>query len=371
MIAPSADMQECGGAVPSDSPDFQAGTGAVSMVAITLADLRFRYRQFLIAVVGAGVVLAMAVLLSGLAEGFRSELRDTVGGVGADRWVLSAQSHGRLTSVATFDEAAVAQIAASPGVTQADGIAVLPAEVVRVGSRLVTVNVMGVSTTGLGLPQARHGSTLERDGQIVVDRRAGIDIGSTVQIGATPLRVVGTVSNRTLSAGIPMAYMTLHDVQTTLLGGRAVVTGAVPPGLTVLTNQTVEKQTLETLAGGVSSIEQSRTLMWLVAAIIVAALVYVSALQRVRDFAVLKALGSSSRSLFGSLCLQAVIVTLLAAGLGMIASRFMTGIFKQPVTVPPSAYATLPVVAVVVGLVASLVALRQATGADPAAAFGG
>jgi putative ABC transport system permease protein len=173
--------------------------------------------------------------------------------------------------------------------------------------------------------------------------------------------------------------MTLHDVQTTLLGGRAVVTavatkgvpGAVPPGLTVLTNQTVEKQTLETLAGGVSSIEQSRTLMWLVAAIIVAALVYVSALQRVRDFAVLKALGSSSRSLFGSLCLQAVIVTLLAAGLGMIASRFMTGIFKQPVTVPPSAYATLPVVAVVVGLVASLVALRQATGADPAAAFGG
>jgi putative ABC transport system permease protein len=379
MIAPSADMQECGGAVPSDSPDFQAGTGAVSMVAITLADLRFRYRQFLIAVVGAGVVLAMAVLLSGLAEGFRSELRDTVGGVGADRWVLSAQSHGRLTSVATFDEASVAQIAASPGVTQADGIAVLPAEVVRVGSRLVTVNVMGVSTTGLGLPQARHGSTLERDGQIVVDRRAGIDIGSTVQIGATPLRVVGTVSSRTLTAGIPMAYMTLHDVQTTLLGGRAVVTavatkgvpGAVPPGLTVLTNQTVEKQTLETLAGGVSSIEQSRTLMWLVAAIIVAALVYVSALQRVRDFAVLKALGSSSRSLFGSLCLQAVIVTLLAAGLGMIASRFMTGIFKQPVTVPPSAYATLPVVAVVVGLVASLVALRQATGADPAAAFGG
>ena len=55
--------------------------------------------------------------------------------------------------------------------------------------------------------------------------------------------------------------------------------------------------------------------MWLVAAIIVAALLYVSALQRVRDFAVLKALGSSSLALFGSLALQAVVVTLLAAAL--------------------------------------------------------
>jgi putative ABC transport system permease protein len=91
----------------------------------------------------------------------------------------------------------------------------------------------------------------------------------------------------------------------------------------------------------------------------------------VRDFAVLKALGSSSAALFGSLCLQAVIVTLLAAGLGTVLSTFMTGIFSQPVTIPTSAYTTLPIVAVVVGLLSSLVALRRATGADPVAAFGG
>jgi putative ABC transport system permease protein len=348
------------------------------MVGITLADLRYRYRQFLIAVVGAGVVLAMAVLLSGLADGFRSEIHATVGGVGADRWVLSAQSHGRITAVATFDESAVAQLAQSPGVRRADGIALLPQEVLRVGRRLVTVNVMGVSTHGLGLPRARTGKTLDGNGEIVLDRRAGVAIGTKVQIGATQLRVVGTVRDRTLSAGIPMGYMTLPDVQAALLGGRQVVTAvvtagvprSVPAGLTALTNPRIERETLATLASGVSSIEQSRTLMWVVAAIIIAALIYVSALQRVRDFAVLKALGSSSAMLFGSLCLQAVIVTLLAAGLGMGASTFMTGIFKQPVTVPFSAYASLPLIAVIVGLVASLVALRQATGADPAAAFG-
>lgn len=349
------------------------------MVRITLADLRYRYRQFLIAVIGAGVVLAMAVLLSGLAEGFRSEIHDTVGAVGADRWILSAQSHGRITAVATFDQAAVAEIAGSPGVTRADPIALLPQEVVRAGSKLVTVNVMGVSATGLGVPRTTRGSTLDADGEIVVDRRTGIAVGSRVQLGVLSLRVVGRVSGRTLAGGVPMTYVTLHDAQAALLGGRDVVTAVVtdgipavvPAGLIALSNDRVEDETLETLSGAVGSIKQSRTMMWVVAAIIIAALVYVSALQRVRDFAVLKALGSSSRALFGSLCLQAVLVTLLAAGLGSVLAQFMTGVFKQPVTVPMSAYTTLPLVAVVVGIAASIVALRQATGADPAAAFAG
>lgn len=349
------------------------------MLSITLADLRYRYRQFLIAVLGAGVVLAMAVLLSGLADGFRSEIHATVGAVGADRWVLSEQSNGRITAVATFDESAVAQLAATPGVTRADGLVFLPQEVLHVGRRLVTANLMGVRPGGLGTPIARKGSTLRGDGQVVVDSRAAIPVGATVRLGAMRLRVVGTVSGRTLAAGTPMAYLTLSDAQAALFGGRAVVTAvvangvprSVPAGLAALTSGQVEAHTLATLASGVASIKNSRTLMWVVAAIIIAALIYVSALQRVRDFAVLKALGSSSLALFGSLCLQAVVVTLLAAGLGMILSTFMSGVFSQPVTVPTSAYTTLPLVAVIVGLVASLIALRRATGADPVAAFAG
>lgn len=349
------------------------------MVAITLADLRFRYRQFLIAVIGAGVVLGMAVLLTGLADGFRSEIKWTVGAIGADRWVLSEQSHGRITSVATFDQKAVAAVAAQPGVTRADGVVFVPIEVLHTPNDLVSVNIMGVTKDGLGLPNVRNGETLTGRGQVVVDVRAGIHIGDTVRLGATPFRVVGTVKNRTLAAGVPMAYVTLADAQAALFGGRHVVTSIVTTGvptrvprhLEVLTNDQVEAATLTTLGPAATSIKNTRTLMWVVAAIIVAALIYVSALQRVRDFAVLKALGSSSYTLFGSLCLQAVIVTILAAGVGSLMSLFMKGIFRQPVTVPTSAYATLPLVAIVVGVVASLIAARRATAADPVAAFEG
>ena len=45
--------------------------------------------------------------------------------------------------------------------------------------------------------------------------------------------------------------------------------------------------------------------------------------------------------------------------------------YKVPVEVPGTAYLLMPVIAIGVGLLSSLVALRQAVKADPALAFGG
>jgi hypothetical protein len=68
------------------------------LLAVTLADLSFRARQFLIATVGVGLVLAMALLLTGLAAGFRAEVNGTVDGVGANSWVLAKSAQGRITA---------------------------------------------------------------------------------------------------------------------------------------------------------------------------------------------------------------------------------------------------------------------------------
>ena len=48
------------------------------MVRITLQDLRYRARQFSIAVIGAGLLFAMSILLAGMAAGFSVE-RDSGG----------------------------------------------------------------------------------------------------------------------------------------------------------------------------------------------------------------------------------------------------------------------------------------------------
>jgi putative ABC transport system permease protein len=138
-----------------------------------------------------------------------------------------------------------------------------------------------------------------------------------------------------------------------------------------MSNSQVERRTLQELAPAVSSIKNSRTFMWFVAAVIVAALVYVTALERTHDFAVLKALGASSSRLFGGLAIQAVIVSLVSAGLAAIAGRYMTGLFAQPVAIRSSAVIALLVSALVVGLLSSLAALRRAVSVDPSLAFSG
>ncbi len=348
------------------------------MFEITFADLRYRYRQFLIAVIGAGLVLAMALLLSGLAGGFTAEIDRTVGGVGAQWWVLPDNAHSSITGSEVFPQSDAAVIARSPGVTRAAPLVIVLQQVARIGSQTSNVEVFGVQIGNLGDPAVTAGRPLSGAGQVVTDTGVGAALGTTITVGAMSLRVVGEVTDRSMLGGFPVVYMSLHDAQALAFGGRPLITEVVtrgtpatlPPGLAASGNQAIEQSVLTNLSGAISSINNSKIMMWVVAAMIVAALLYVSALQRVRDFAVLKALGSSSLALFVGLALQAVIVALAAAVFAMIISNFMFGLFKQPVAIPASAFATLPAIAVVVGLIASLVALRRATGADPAAAFG-
>ena len=112
-------------------------------------------------------------------------------------------------------------------------------------------------------------------------------------------------------------------------------------------------------------------LLWIVAVLIVGSVIYLSALERLRDFAVFKAIGVPTRSILSGLALQAVIVALLAAALGVVLALMLGPAFPMLVVVPTSAYLALPVVAIAIGLLASVAGLRRAVAVDPALAFGG
>ena len=349
------------------------------MLAVTFADLWFRARQFLIAVVGVALVLALALALSGLVDGFHAEVAETIDGVGATAWVMSGAAHGRLTAFAAFSAADQRAVAEEPGVHRASAVLFAPAQVVFVSgsTQPLTVNLFGVQRNGLGDPQVVSGHPLAGADQAVVDTKVA-PVGSVLLLGGHHYDVVGVVDNRTMTGGVPLVYMTLTAVQRAVTGGRPLITAVgttgtpaeVPAGLVILSPSTVVSSTVGQLHSAVQSIDNTRWLMWVIAAAIVASMLYVAALERKRDFAVLKALGSSSRTLFLSLVLEAVVVTLLAAVLAEILATLLALTFAQPLDITMDARLVLPVVAVVVGVVASVTALRRVTGADPAAAFG-
>lgn len=349
------------------------------MLAVTFADLWFRARQFLIAVVGVALVLGLALALSGLADGFHAEVAETVDAVGATSWVMAGAAHGRVTAFAAFPASDQQAVAHESGVRRASAVLFAPAQVVLASgsSRPLTVNLFGVQRNGFGDPHVTSGHTLAGADQVVVNSSVA-PVGGVLIIGGRRYDVVGTVHGRTMLGGVPLVYMTLPAVQQAVIGGRPLITAlavagnpaAVPAGLVVLSPSTVVAATEGQLKTAVQSIDNTRWLMWVVAAAIVASMLYVAALERKRDFAVLKALGSSSRTLFLSLVLEAVVVTLLAAVLAEFLAGFLTRTFSQPVDITLDPRLVLPLVAVAVGVVASVTALRRVTGADPATAFG-
>jgi putative ABC transport system permease protein len=213
----------------------------------------------------------------------------------------------------------------------------------------------------------------------VVDSRSGLAIGRHFSVSGQSFVVVGTVVDRTLAGGEPDVYVPLADAQRAVFGGRPLITAVltrgipvrVPAGLVLYSNNRIEQQSVDQQAAAVASINNARLFMWFIAAVIVAALVYVTALERTRDFAVLKALGASSRLLFAGLAVQAVLVSLVAAAVAGVIANFMTALFDQPVDIPSSAFLILPLSALVVGLLASVAALRRAVSVDPAMAFAG
>jgi putative ABC transport system permease protein len=145
---------------------------------------------------------------------------------------------------------------------------------------------------------------------------------------------------------------------------------SLPTGLTGYDREQALDDLLRPFGAGVRSINFIRILLWTVAACIIGSIVYLTALERTWDFAVFKAVGTSAASIGGGLALQAVILALVSALLAAVLGNLLSPLFPLPVHIPRRAFLALPVVAVVVGLVASLVGLRRAVKVPPSVAFG-
>ncbi len=315
-------------------------------------------------------MFAMGLIMTGLSESFSLEVDRTLDAIGAQAWAVSDQASGPFTSFTPLLESAGGDAAPVLVVRQTiSGVGVV-----------VDIVVLGVLPGRLGSPSAAHGADLTGPGEAVVDADLeGFDIGKTLTIGGAEVRVVGTVSGQRLFAGLPVVYVTLSDAQAIAVQGRPLVNaflfdqapGSVPPGLKVMTNADVKADVLRPLNDARSSISFVRFLLWVVAATIIGSVLYLQAMERTRDFAVFKATGTSTAAIGVGLALQAITLSLAAAALAAVLALVLAPMFPMHVEIPANGFMMLPVVTVVVGLLASLIALHKTATVEPALAFGG
>ena len=364
------------GPTPSSRDPLAAtpGSGVIAVLVLTLRDLRHRLVRFVIITFVSGLVFAMLFLMNGIVAQFHREPAETTRSFGADRWLMGSGVTGPFTSISPMS------IYAGEGMASEQRAPfVLAITTMRREGRAREVVIVGHDASGLAAPRVVDGRASRAVGEIVTDRTAGAAIGSQVEISNHPFTVVGHTRHATVLAGLPLVYVSLREAQDTVFSNKDIVSGFLlrghvgspMPGTVLLTNAEIAKDTFHPLAKAVTAINLVRGLLWIIAAILVGAVVYLSAMERHRDFAVLKAVGSADRKLAGGLAIQAVLVALVAVAVGSVLQMLLKPAFPLRIAVPAADYVRLPVLAVAAALVAAAAGMRRVVRTDPATAFAG
>jgi putative ABC transport system permease protein len=343
---------------------------------ISVRDLEWRRRRFAIAVLATGLVLALALLLTGVRASFDNEIERTVSSFGADQWLVAEGAVGPFTAPIGFPVSRVAEVRRASGVRNADPVAIVGATALTPDPE--NVNVIGAVPGGVG-PAREAEDQLTRPGAAIVDERLGVDVGDTIALSGMEFEVVAETDGRTYFAGVPTVVVALPDVQRLGFDNQPLATAIVaegaatapPHGFSTLTDGDVKEDLNRPVAQAKQTIGLIRWLLWAVAAGIVGAILYLSTLERTADFAVFKAIGVSTASLVRGLIGQAVALTLAAVGVAIVLELALAPLSAMRVEVPTRAYVELLAVALLAGAAASLAALRRALKIDPALAFAG
>ena len=345
------------------------------MLTAALRDLQWRKRRFVIAIIGTGLVFAMTLVLTGLANGFRVEATRTVDSLGVDAFLVKTGATGPFLGSSAFPATKLQVPGVGTAVPLVYGSATTPD---NAGSAR-SVNVFGAPEQGPGMPAMKEGRPPSEPHEAAVSDTMKKPIGATVEVGGRNLQIVGLVDDSTALAGQANVFLTVNGAQKLLFSGQSLISsiGVVgpparaPSGYLLVNRTGAIDDLLRALTGARQAMSLMAGLLWVVAGMIVGSMIYMSALERTRDFAVFKAVGVPTRSILAGLAMQAVIVAVLSALLGGVLSVLLGPLFPMRVDIPRIAFVLLPVVAVTIGVLASLAGLRRAVVVDPAVAFGG
>jgi len=333
---------------------------------LLLRDLQYRRWRVGLTILLMAIVMTLLFIMSGIVNQFNAEAGLATEATAGDlNWVVAQGTGGPFTSPQPVDVSRFDAVMGEP---------VLLAPSSFEGTRITLV---GRSYEGEDVPDLESGRYPTTTGEVLADETMDLSVGDQVSFGQLAGTVVGTTSDATILAGVPVTYVSLDFAQDIAVGGQDLIVAkltsdnpTVPADLRVMSGDEVAEVTLLPLDGAISSITLVQVLLWLITIIIIAAIIYITALERTRDFAVLKAVGGNTRDLGLSLLIQGVVMTLIAVALAGVLQTFIAPSFPLKVRVPSSAWFTIAGGAAVAALVAGAAGVMKVRSTSPAEAFG-
>ena len=240
------------------------------------------------------------------------------------------------------------------------------------------------------------GRRTPRGAEVVLDERTaerlGARVGSTVSILGVPLRVVGLAGGDAASVVSGLAFIDYEAFATAtraagaasyvLVTPRGGSPGAVAdelersyPSLTVQTREQFSANERQVVSDMSTGLIRGMVVIGVVVGLAVAGLsIYTATTARLREYAVLKAIGMANRSLYGLVSRQSLVTVGAGLALALILVLLLGALLPliEPsvaIQVTSSSVARTAAITVLIGLVAALVPARKVAKLDPASVY--
>src|SRR5262249_55063500 len=185
---------------------------------VSLRDLQFRARRFVIAIVVTSLVFGIALAIDGMRRSVKHESPAIVAMFGADRWFVAKGATGPFTTTNVLDASRPSEIRSASGVKRADPVVL--SRTVFGGPPAKDTNLVGQVPGGLGSPPISEGRGVQRSGEAVVSGGLSADVGGRVTVGGQSFKVVGKTNDGRYYFGVPSVFVTLKDAQDIVFKGQ-------------------------------------------------------------------------------------------------------------------------------------------------------
>jgi putative ABC transport system permease protein len=182
---------------------------------LALKDIRRHLGKFLATIVGVAMLLAIVLVMNGIYQG---NIRDGVwliDNTATDLWVVERGRGGPFNEASRIPLDSYKSVAATPGVARASPLVLYSAQREIRGRdqsfTLVGYDIVSGAGGPNGLVQGRHITAPHYE--MVVDRKLGLQLGDRVPLGTDDYTVVGVTRGAVDSGGSPLIYMALADAQ--------------------------------------------------------------------------------------------------------------------------------------------------------------
>ena len=400
------------------------------MISLAGRDILHGWGKFVFTGIGLGLLIGVTLIMAGVYRGMIDDAQALLDNSGADLWVVQQDTLGPYAEPSSLPDDAYRSVRLTRGVEQAVNITYLTMQARR-GSQDVRTMVVGVApgaSTQPGWPRhlvaGRH--LTHSHYEAVADIASGFALGDRIQIRRKQYTVVGLTRRMVSSGGDPMIFIPLKDAQEAqfLKDNDAIWqsrrrTQANPafnrPGAPGVLDAVIASQSsntsvnavLVTLQPGHSADEVAQSIeRWkrltaytradmqeilvgklistsarqigmflailaVVSAAIVAFIIYTLTMDKIREIAVLKLIGTRNRTIAWMIAQQALALGLIGFMVGKIAATLAGPAFPRYVLLLPQDTITGFFVVMGICLLASLVSIRRALKVDPAEAVGG